>query len=99
MHTFFINKTCSLARGLLTTQIIKKNFALKKNAAKEAKGITLMSTDVEQICDLLLEFPKFFIAIPELAFGLYFVYTIIHAAFILPVVTAIGRPFFLIQES
>ncbi|EDN95964.1 predicted protein [Sclerotinia sclerotiorum 1980 UF-70] len=67
MTIYYINKTSTLTRGHLVTQITKKNFALTLVSAKKTEAVTLMSTDVEQICDLIVELHEFATAIPAVA--------------------------------
>ncbi|CEJ81259.1 hypothetical protein VHEMI01398 [[Torrubiella] hemipterigena] len=89
LNSYYINKLLTLARGILTTQIIKKNFCLDLAKAKESTAITLMSTDVEQICDLIVQLYDYITAFPEMGFGLYFIDRIIGTAFVLPVIIAV----------
>lgn len=89
LNSYFVNKLLTLTRGVLITQIIKKNFTLDLAKAKESTAITLMSTDVEQICDLIVQLYDYITAFPEMVFGLYFIYKIIGTAFILPVLVAV----------
>lgn len=91
MTTYYINKTSTLTRGLLVTQITKKNFALTLVSAQKTEAVTLMSTDVEQICDLIIELHEFATAIPAVACCLYFIYRMVGVAFVLTFAIALGK--------
>ncbi|KAJ5144344.1 hypothetical protein N7526_001852 [Penicillium atrosanguineum] len=90
MTTYYINKTSTLTRGLLVTQITKKNFALTLVSAQKTEAVTLMSTDVEQICDLIIELHEFATAIPAVACCLYFIYRMVGVAFVLTFAIALA---------
>lgn len=91
MTTYYINKTSTLTRGLLVTQITKKNFALTLVSAQKTEAVTLMSTDVEQICDLIIQLHEFATAIPAVACCIYFIYRMVGVAFVLTFAIALGK--------
>ena len=93
MTTYYINKTSTLTRGLLVTQITKKNFALTLVSAQKTEAVTLMSIDVEQICDLIIELHEFATAIPAVTCCLYFIYRMVGVAFVLTFAIALGKLF------
>lgn len=81
-----MNRHATLLGSLLKGQIIKKNIRLKQSDADRSAAVTLMNTDVDAIIVSMEAFHSTWIAFPEFAFALYFLYTTIGLAFLLPIV-------------
>lgn len=79
------------------SQITKKNFALTLVSVQKTQAVTLMSTDVEQISDLIIESHEFATAIPVVACCPYFIFRMIGIAFVLTFAIVFGNAFLLIE--
>lgn len=78
-----------MLRGVLISQILKKNIRLSMAEARQAAAFTLMTTDVDGIIAVLEKIHDFWIAFPELALGLYLLSTVIGKAFFTPMIPII----------
>lgn len=91
LYVYHTNRSGTIARGVLVSQIVKKNLSLKQSKAAENASTTLMGTDVEQIGTVLQELNDYWLSVPECAIDMYFIYVLIGKAFFLPFLINIRR--------
>ncbi|KAK2601519.1 hypothetical protein QQS21_004904 [Conoideocrella luteorostrata] len=76
-------------RGILISQILKKNFVLNQLDARNGAAITLMSTDVEGLAIGLPKFHDIWASVIEFGLGAYFISTEVGPATFLIVIPAL----------
>lgn len=76
------------ARGVLISQMLRKNLLLRRDVAVKAAAVTLMSTDIDVIARILPKLHEASGSIVELAVGIYLLSTIVREASFLVMIPA-----------
>lgn len=74
-------------RGLLISQVLKKNLRLPHLVAQQSASLTHISADVEGILINIGQFHGTWVAILEVGLAVYYLYTSIGSACFLPIIT------------
>ena len=72
-------------RGTLSTEMIKKNARLAVRGAKRKALLTHIAADLDGIIAAIPMMYALSLAVPALAVGFYFLYTVVGNAFFLPI--------------
>lgn len=77
-------------RGVLVSQILKKNFALGPHEAKRSAASTMMSTDVDGIVNTIPAIHETWASVLELGLSIYFLSILILRSGFLVIFPAIS---------
>ena len=87
------NRALAKTRGILVSQILRKSFLLGPHEAKRSAGMTLMSTDVDGIVNVIPSVHETWASAVELGLSIYLLSTVISKAAFLVALPAIGKYF------
>ncbi len=85
------NRLIAKVRGILVSQILRKNFLLRPHEAKRSAATTLMSTDVDGIVTALPAIHETWASVIELGLSIYFLSVLISQSGFLIILPAIRK--------
>lgn len=87
------SRMVTMMRGALVTSIYAKTVELSATALDESAAVTLMSIDVQRICDSFAQLHEVWASIIELALGIWLLTKDIGLALLGPLIVMIGAVF------
>jgi hypothetical protein len=90
-YTHMNNRFVTKIRGILISQMLRKNLLLRRDEAVKAAAVTLMSTDIDVIARTLPKIHEVWASIVELAVGIYLLSTIVREASFLVMIPALRK--------